>query len=83
MPEKVTFAFRETLLREPLPTEVDRIVVLHESALFDYQKVAEMAGKIAQEPLGALPKESDLADYAAWTVVSNVLLNLDEVFLKR
>jgi len=83
MPEKVTFAFRETLLREPLSTEVDRIVVLHESALSDYHKETEMAGKIAQEPLGVLPKDSDLANYAAWTVVSNVILNLDEVFLKR
>ena len=37
---------------------------------------------MASSLLGAPPKGSDVADLAAWTVVSNVLLNLDEVLTK-
>ena len=34
-------------------------------------------------PLGPVPEGSDVVDLAAWTVVGNVLLNLDEMFMKR
>jgi hypothetical protein len=33
--------------------------------------------------LGPLPEGMDVADAAAWTVVANVILNLDEMFMKR
>ena len=35
------------------------------------------------DPLGPLPAGMDPVDLAAWTVVGNVLLNLDETFAKR
>ena len=38
---------------------------------------------MATEPLGPAPDGSDLADLAAWTVVANVLLNLDETLMRR
>jgi hypothetical protein len=38
---------------------------------------------MATEPLGAAPEGADIAELAAWTVVSNVLLNLDEMLMKR
>jgi hypothetical protein len=38
---------------------------------------------MATKPLGPVPKGSDVTDLAAWTVVANVLLNLDEVLVKR
>ncbi len=38
---------------------------------------------MATDPLGPLPKEMDAAQLAAWTVVGNVLLNLDETMMKR
>ena len=81
--ERVTFAIRESLVREPRPAEIERLTALYESVLTDYQAKAEMAAKIAQEPLGPLPAGSNLPEHAAWTVVSNVILNLDEVFMKR
>ena len=81
--ERVTFAIRESLAREPRPAEIDRITALYQAVLTDYQANAEMAAKIAQEPLGPLPAGSNLPEHAAWTVVSNVILNLDEVFMKR
>ena len=39
--------------------------------------------KLATEPLGAAPEGADVAELAAWTVVANVLLNLDEMLMKR
>ncbi len=38
---------------------------------------------MATEPLGPLPASMDAVELAAWTVVGNVLLNLDETFAKR
>ena len=43
----------------------------------------ENAMKLATDPLGPLPEKTDPVQAAAMTVVSNVLLNLDEMFLKR
>ncbi len=43
----------------------------------------EAAMKLATVPLGDLPAGVEAADAAAMTVVCNVLLNLDEMFLKR
>ena len=43
----------------------------------------EAAEKLATVPLGELPADIDAVDAAAMTVVGNVLLNLDEMFLKR
>jgi hypothetical protein len=37
---------------------------------------------MATEPLGALPEGFDATELAAWTVVANAILNLDE-FLMR
>lgn len=81
--EKITFAIRESLAREPNEGEVSRLRDLYESARIDYEPVPDMATKIATIPLGPLPEEADVLDHAAWTIVSNVILNLDEVFLKR
>lgn len=81
--DRVSFAIRECLVREPRPAEIERLRALYESVLTDYQAKAEMAAKIAQEPLGPLPAGSNFPEHAAWTVVSNVILNLDEVFMKR
>jgi hypothetical protein len=36
----------------------------------------------ASEPLGPLPEGSDASELAAWTVVANVLLNLDAVLVR-
>jgi hypothetical protein len=38
---------------------------------------------MATDPVGPAPEGQDVAELAAWTVVSNVLLNLDEMLMKR
>jgi hypothetical protein len=82
-PERVAFAFRTCLSRPPHDGEVVRIVKLYEQSLVDFLNDDAAAKKMATEPLGAPPEGANLAELAAWTVVSNVLLNLDEMFMKR
>ena len=52
-------------------------------AEMDYYRADEKAAKeVATDPLGPLPEGIQPAEAAAWTVVANVLLNLDAVLTK-
>jgi hypothetical protein len=75
--------FRLCLARPPSTAELRRLVGLYEKARAEYAGRPEEARKLAGEPLGPLPAGMDPADLAAWTVVGNVLLNLDEMVVKR
>ncbi|MFM8579141.1 MAG: DUF1553 domain-containing protein [Planctomycetaceae bacterium] len=81
--DRATRGFRLVLAREPSVAERDRLVRLHGDSLADFSVDAARAKKMATDPLGPVP--SDLAveeaDLAAWTVVANVILNLDEAFM--
>ncbi len=55
---------------------------LFETEREHYRKDAKAALALATEPLGPLPAGMDAAELAAWTVVANVLLNLDAVLMK-
>jgi hypothetical protein len=80
---KLRYGFRLCLTRPPTDVEVARLADLLQKARTDYADHPEDALKMATEPLGALPAGADAVDLAAWTVMSNVLLNLDEMFAKR
>ena len=57
-------------------------MTLYESELATYRKDGEAAKAMTTDPIGPLPAGQDAAEMAAWTVVSNVLLNLDGVLTK-
>ncbi|MBI1373625.1 MAG: DUF1553 domain-containing protein [Phycisphaera sp.] len=80
--EQARYGFRLCLTRQPSAAELDRIVALYQQMRDRYAKDADAAKKMATIPLGDAPKGADMADLAAWTVVANVLMNLDEMFLK-
>jgi hypothetical protein len=80
---RLTFGFRLCLARPPQEKELKRLVVLYEQARGKYAGTPAEAMKLTTEPLGPLPAGMDATDMAAWTVVGNVLLNLDEMFAKR
>ena len=80
---RLQYAFRSALIREPKEKEIDRLTKLAEQALKHYAESSEEARKMATEPRGELPEDADAAELAAWTVVANVILNLDEIFMKR
>ncbi len=81
--EKLSFGFRVCVARSPEASELDRLVALYEGSLARLAEDSASATSLATEPIGALPAGAVAAEYAAWTVVGNVLLNLDEVLMRR
>lgn len=75
-------AFLAVLSRRPEPAETARLRALHEAELAAYRQDPEGAAAMASDPFGPAPDNADLANLAAWTVVSGVLLNLDELLTK-
>jgi hypothetical protein len=81
--DEARHGFRLALARPPGAEELSRLVQLFEAARASLAQDATKARQLATEPLGPAPEGSDIVDLAAWTVVSNVLLNLDEMLMKR
>jgi hypothetical protein len=75
-------AFRLALARAPKPVEQRELLGLLERSRARFVRNPAQAGEVATNPLGTLPAGADVADLAAWTVVANVLLNLDEFLMK-
>jgi hypothetical protein len=75
---RATYAFR----RVPEPKEVERLAALFQSELKNYQVDAKAAEKMAGSDLAKESGKLNSAELAAWTVVANVLLNLDEAITK-
>jgi hypothetical protein len=80
---RVTFGFRLCLARPPKDTEARRLAELFERTHEQFAKTPDRAISLATKPLGPLPSGVNAVDAAAWTVVANVLLNLDETLAKR
>ncbi len=81
--DKVRHGFRLCLIRPPAESEVSRLVTLYEETRADLAREPEKAKQVATNPLGPPPAGLDAVELASWTVVANVMLNLDEMFLKR
>jgi hypothetical protein len=81
--DRLRYGFRRTLVRPPQPAEMERLVRLEEQLRSKYRGDVKEATVLATEPLGPLPAGVDSIDAATYTVVANVLLNLDETFVKR
>jgi mono/diheme cytochrome c family protein len=82
-PDRAAFGLRLCLLREPDPEQVAALVKLYESELSAYRTREKEARRLATEPLGPLPDGVPVSEAAAWTVLANVLLNLDGVLTKN
>jgi len=81
--ELVRFGLELCLIRPPQVEEIQTVVELYESELAHYRDHPQEAVAIATEPLGPLPEGMPAPELAAWTVVANVLLNLDGVLSKN
>ena len=81
--QQIRRAFRLTLGRWPEDREEGALLELFERTRLDFAAHPERAKEMATNPLGPLPPQADPIDAAAWTVLCNVLLNLDEVLMTR
>lgn len=80
--ERVSYGLKLCLCRPPQEEQVRTLRDLFEVQREKFRKDAKAAKAMATEPLGPLPQGLDEPEMAAWTVVANVLLNLDAVLTK-
>jgi hypothetical protein len=80
--DRARYGLELCLARPASQGQVAQLVSLYESELARYRSDPQGASALATEPLGPLPMGWDAAELAAWTVVANVLLNLDGVLTK-
>ena len=72
--DKLTWLTVQTLSRAPSAPEATRLLALHAKAKAKYAADAKLATALVGSPD---------PDTAAWAVVANVVLNLDEMLMKR
>jgi len=82
-PERIEYAFRTALSRDPSEKELARLVQLYSDVYDAYGKDLKKATELATNPVGPLPKGTLATELAAWTTVANVILNLDELLMRR
>jgi Protein of unknown function (DUF1553)/Protein of unknown function (DUF1549)/Planctomycete cytochrome C len=76
---RLIYGFRACMTRAPNEKEVGRLTALCRQQLSDFTANAVEAGKIARD----YSTRATAAEFAAWTMVANVLLNLDETITKE
>ena len=81
--DKARYGFRLCLARRPTEPELAGLVRLYERSRDRFVAQPVKAKSVATQPIGEAPAGSDVVELAAWTVVGNVLLNLDEMLMKR
>jgi len=80
--ERIAFAFRTCTARKPTPEEIAVIKSVFKSQLADYRKTPDAAKRLLS--IGESPRNEKLdpVELAAWTMVANLVLNLDETITK-
>lgn len=78
-PQRLRYAFRRCLAREPSPAELGRLQAYYQSQLAAFQAAPSEAEKVAPKER---PEGISAAEAAAWASVARVLMNLDE-FITR
>ena len=70
------------LSRSPDPQEVEVLTSTLATVKQEFLAKPEDAKQLAEMPLGPLPQDADTIQFAAWTVLANVVLNLDEALAR-
>jgi hypothetical protein len=81
--DRAQFMFRLCTGRAPRPDELQLLVESYEHHLSTYQSDPPAAGSLVAVGEIAPPSELDPVELAAWTMVANLVLNLDEVITKN
>lgn len=80
--ERLVHAFKLTMIRPPTESETVSMESLLNRAKAQIAVDPESAIALATDPLGPLPEGMPAVDAAAWTLLCNVLLNLDEALAR-
>jgi hypothetical protein len=77
--DRLAFAFRLCTARRPGAKELDRLVTLYQAQLEFYRRDRAATAAVT----GTADQGETSTELAAWTMVSTVLLNLDETITKE
>jgi hypothetical protein len=81
---RATHGFRICLARPPRASELEQLVALYQQEVSHYRDHADAATELALgKPAAANVDKLNVSEWAAWTVVANVLLNLDSTLTKE
>jgi len=78
--KRIAYAFRLCVGRAPTPPELNRLLTLVNNERQNFSKDTEAASLLGKAKKSG---PEDVAQLAAWTVLGNVLLNLDETVTKN
>ena len=81
--ERARFAFRLCTSRAPSATELQTVLGLYTEQINYFDGRTASALKVALADPKTVPEDLNLHSVAAWTMVSRVLLNLDEALTKE
>jgi hypothetical protein len=81
--ERIAYAFRLCVAREPEAKELVRLDTFYNEELKHFRDDRSAAKDIALRGEVKPFKDADVSEFAAWTMVANVLLNLDETLTKQ
>jgi hypothetical protein len=80
--ERATFAFRLATARTPRPDELGVLLSVYQKHLAEYQQNKDGALKLASAGESKRNESLDAGELAAWTMIANLILNLDETVTK-
>ncbi len=81
--ERVDFIFRSVLARPPRVEEKEIVADFFEKQLAKYRKAPEEAGKAIHFGESKPAVDLDPAELAAWSLVANLILNMDEAIVRN
>lgn len=80
--DRVEFAFRSSVGRRPNEAEKERLRAFVEQQLKSYRRDRPSAQRLIGVGAAPIPAEVDARELAAWMMLANLLLNLDETLTK-
>jgi hypothetical protein len=78
--DRITYGFRLVTSRKPAQSELDRVRKAYRQQLAQYKGNEVEANELIGAKRGTVANAPELA---AWTMVANVLLNMDETISKE
>src|SRR5262249_17601004 len=81
--ERAAFGFRLATSRKPSASELTVLLKVYESELAEVQADADAAARLLADGDAKRNEALDVNDLAAWTMVANLILNLDETVTKE
>lgn len=80
--QRITYAVRVVLTREPTQKEIEILAQAYRDQLAHYTQNPEEAKALFSNGESPVPSELDQFELAAWTALGNILFNLDETITK-